>query len=144
MRSSASSPSSACRRLPVARCRRYAVRAGLVCLLLLAAVVPVAAQDEEPLRGAQAIVDAVPAEYDLLAKSAHLELYIQPRTARIAVRDLRVSRVWLSNPVLPDREQIAENLRGIFDSVLFVLTTTSTGLHARRMDTRERSQRGAD
>lgn len=135
MRSSASSPSSASCRLRIARCTQYAIPAGLVCLLLLAAVGPVAAQDEEPLRGALAIVDAVPAEYDLLAESAHLELYIHPRTAQIAVHDLRVSRVWLSNPVLPDREQIAENLRGIFDSVLFVLTTTSTGLHARRMDT---------
>ena len=135
MRSSASPLSSACCLLRIACCRRCAIRVGLVCLLLLVAVGPVAAQDEEPLHGAQAIVNDVPADYNLLAKSAHLELYIQPQTAQIAVHDLRVSRVWLSNPVLPDSEQIAENLRSSFGSVLFVVTTTSTGLHARRLDT---------
>ena len=136
MRSSASSLSSACCRLRIARCKRYAIRAGLVCLLLLAAVGPVAAQDEEPLRGAQAIVDAVPAEYDLLAESAHLELYIHPRTAQIAVHDLRVSRVWLSNPVLPDREQIAEKpARHLRLGAVCASPRPATGLHARRMDT---------
>ena len=135
MRSFGSSPSSASCLLRVACCRRYAIRAALVCLLLFAATCPVAAQDEEPLRGAQAIVDDVPADYNLLAKSANLELYIHPQTAQIAVHDRRVSRVWLSNPVLPDPEQVAENLRSAFGSVLFVLTTSSTGLHARRLDT---------
>jgi len=86
MRSSASSPSSACCVWRVARCKRYAIRAGLVCLLLLAAVGPVAAQDEEPLRGAQAIVDGapspVPAEQSLQVMKILNGIYESQKTGR--------------------------------------------------------------
>ena len=112
------------------------MRVGLVCLLLFAVTGPVAAQDEEPLRGAQAIVNEVPADYILLAKSAYLELYIQPQTAQIAVRDSRVvaglaeqsrlARLRADSPII---------CVASFGSVLFVFTTSSTGQHVRRLDT---------
>ena len=71
-------------------------------LLLLALVLPVAAETPSPLQGARTIVDRVPQGYTLMAQSSNLELHMDPQTAQFAVRDRRSGRVWLSSPDFPD------------------------------------------
>jgi hypothetical protein len=97
---------------------------GLICCLLGAAAIPVAAQEETPFHATRMIVDAVPEGYQLLASSAHLQLHMHPQSAKVAILDLRSSRVWLSSPPLPPGDEVPESLHGKFSTVFFAFFYT--------------------
>ena len=110
-------------------------------LLLLALVLPVAAETPSPLQGARTIVDHVPQGYTLMAQSSHLELHMDPQTAQFGVRDRRSGRVWLSSPDLPDPQQISENLQPRLGSLFFAYFTSGKGTAKRSEDSISRVSR---
>ena len=117
-------------------CSAFTRNAGLICggllLFLIAATSPALAQEEEPLRGAQSVVRAVPAGYSLVAESTDLQLYMELETARIAVRDRRSSRVWLSTPSASQSEALPPSIRENFGTVFYAYFTRGQGTQARR------------
>ena len=114
--------------------KRLAFGAGLVCCLLGAGALPAAAQEETPFHATRMIVDAVPDGYELVARSAHLELHMQPQSAQLAILDLRSARVWLSTPPLPPGDEVPETLHGKFGSVFFAFFTREQSTQMRRED----------
>lgn len=114
--------------------KRFAVGVGLICCLLGAAAIPVAAQEETPFHATRMIVDAVPEGYQLLASSAHLQLHMHPQSAKVAILDLRSSRVWLSSPPLPPGDEVPESLHGKFSTVFFAFFTREQSTQMRRED----------
>ena len=48
---------------------------------------------------------AVSLDYELVAESSQLQLYINPETAEIAVVEVADGTVWYSNPPNRDREE---------------------------------------
>ncbi len=113
---------------------RIVARMGLLCCLLAAATMPVAAEEETPFHGTRMLADAVPEGYDLVARSAHLELHMQPQSAQLAIRDLRSSIVWLSSPPLPPGDEVPESLQGKFGTVFFAFFTRGQSTQMRRED----------
>ena len=104
----------------------------LICCLLVAAVMPVAAEEETPFHGTRMLADAVPEGYELMASSAHLELHMHTQSAQLAIRDLRSSKVWLSTPPLPPGDQVPETLHAKFGSVFFAFFTRGQSTQMRR------------
>jgi len=80
------------------------------------------------------LADAVPEDYDLIAGSEHLELFMHPRSAQLAIRDLRTSLVWLSSPPLPPGDEVPESLHGKFNTVFFAFFTRGQSTQMRRED----------
>ena len=113
---------------------RIVARISLLCLLLAAATMPVAAEEETPFHGTRMLADAVPEGYDLVARSAHLELHMHPQSAQLAIRDLRSSIVWLSSPPLPPGDEVPESLHGKFGTVFFAFFTRGQSTQMRRED----------
>lgn len=113
---------------------RLSVRIFLVLWLLLTGATPVAAEDPSPFTGTQTLADAVPEGYDLVAGSEHLELFMHPRSAQLAIRDLRTSLVWLSSPPLPPGDAVPESLHGKFGTVFFAFFTRGQSTQMRRED----------
>jgi hypothetical protein len=113
---------------------RIVARISLLCCLLAAATMPVAAQEETPFHGTRMLADAVPEGYDLVARSAHLELHMHPQSAQLAIRDLRSSIVWLSSPPLPPGDEVPESLHGKFGTVFFAFFTRGQSTQMRRED----------
>ena len=113
---------------------RIIARISLLCLLLAAATMPVAAEEETPFHGTRMLADAVPEGYDLVARSAHLELHMHPQSAQLAIRDLRSSKVWLSSPPLPPGDEVPESLHGKFGTVFFAFFTRGQSTQMRRED----------
>ena len=117
-------------------CSAFTRNRGLICagllLFLLASASTALAQKEEPLRNARSLVVKVPAGYSLVAESSHLQLYMELETARIAVRDRRSSRVWLSTPSETQAEAVPASLREHFGSVFFAFFTRGQSTQARR------------
>ena len=95
---------------------------------------PVAAEEETPFHGTRMLAEAVPEGYELVARSAHLELHMHPQSAQVAIRDLRSSYVWLSTPPLPPGDAVPENLHGKFGSVFFAFFTRGQSTQMRRED----------
>ena len=112
-------------------CSAFARNMGLICggmlLIVIAVTSPALAQEEEPLRGAQSVVSEVPAGYSLVAESSYLQLYMELETARVAVRDRRSARVWLSTPSASQSEAIPASLRGEFRFGVLRLFYARTG-----------------
>ena len=113
---------------------RIVARMSLLCCLLAAATMPVAAQEETPFHGTRMLANAVPEGYDLVARSAHLELHMHPQSAQLAIRDLRSSIVWLSSPPLPPGDEVPESLHGKFGTVFFAFFTRGQSTQMRRED----------
>ena len=113
---------------------RIVARMSLLCCLLAAATLPVAAEEETPFHGTRMLADAVPEGYDLVARSAHLELHMHPQSAQLAIRDLRSSIVWLSSPPLPPGDEVPESLHGKFGTVFFAFFTRGQSTQMRRED----------
>ncbi len=117
-------------------CSAFTRNAVLICggllLIVIAATSPALAQEEEPLRGAQSVVSEVPASYSLVAESSYLQLYMELETARIAVRDRRSARVWLSTPSASQSEAVPVSQRENFGSVFYAYFTRGQGTQARR------------
>ncbi len=113
---------------------RIIARISLLCCLLAAATMPVAAEEETPFHGTRMLADAVPEGYDLMSRSAHLELHMHPQSAQLAIRDLRSSKVWLSSPPLPPGDEVPESLHGKYGTVFFAFFTRGQSTQMRRED----------